>query len=445
MTIQLSDHFDYKRLLRFTVPSIAMMILVSLYSVVDALFVSNYVGETAFSAVNISYPIVYIVGAVGHLVGAGGSAVIGRTLGERKNELASRYFSMLTALAMIWTVVMSILCIVFIEPLMRLSGASDLLIEDCIRYGTIMFLALPFCVLQSAFSKFLMLMERPKIGLLSSVAAGFTNVVLDYVFIAVFDWGVEGAALATAFGFFVGGFFPVVYVLYNKDLNLRFTRFQFRIRPVLETAAFGASATINSLSGTMITILFNIQLMKLVGEAGVAAYGVICYTDYVYIGVFNGFAIGVAPIFSYHYGAGNKTELRNLLKRCLVIVTAASMLCLFLEQLLAAPVTSLFIADSPATAALTVEGFRIFAFTYLFCGFNIFISAFFSALCKGQISFGLSLLRAFILKAGLVMLLPLFWGTDGVWAAVVVSDALTILVSFLMLKRNRKEVETAAA
>lgn len=439
MKIQLSEHFTYQKLLRFTLPSIAMMILVSAYSIVDALFVSNVVGELAFSAVGVASPVVYIIGAIGHLVGSGGSSVIARTLGEGKEKEASRQFTLLIIFAIVVTVVLCVLALIFIEPIMRFAGASELLIKDCIVYGRILLYTLPLCVLQSVFSKFLVVLEKPAMGLWVCIVAGVANVVFDYLFIAVFGWGVAGAAYATAIGYFLGAIIPILYVVFSKESKLRFVKTRFNGNVLLETASIGSSATLNSLSNTLIGMLFNVQLMKIAGEMGVAAYGVMLYSDFVFMGIFNGFTIGVSPTISYQYGAGNKEEMKNLFKKSYVFVLVASVVSVVSSQLLASWISTLFVGDSPATMALAVPGFRKFALMYFFSGISVFTSGFFAALCKGRTSFVISLLRSCILKGGLVVLLPIFIGIDGVWLSVVFADMITAVVSVVLVRRLAKE------
>lgn len=437
MSIQLSDHFSYPKLLRFTLPSIAMMILVSAYNIVDALFVSNCVSELAFSAVGVASPVIYLIGAIGHLVGSGGSSVLSRTLGEGKKEEASKYFTMLVLFAAIVTALLSVLAIVFIEPLMRLAGASDLLIRDCVIYGKILLATLPLCVMQSVFSKFLVVLERPAMGLIVSIAAGLANVVFDYLFIAVFKWGVAGAAYATAIGYFMGGGIPILYVIFHKNLNLKFVRTKVYGRILKQVASIGSSATLNSLSNTLIGMLFNIQLMRLAGENGVAAYGVMLYSDFVFAGIFNGYSIGISPTISYQYGAGNKKELKNLFQRSCVLVAVFSILSVTASQFFASEIAGLFVGKNPEIMKLAVSGFHLFALMYIFSGISIFTSGFFAALCKGKHAFILSLLRSCLLKGGLVLLLPLIWDVNGIWLSVVFADAITAIISIMLLRKNK--------
>ena len=324
MQIKLSDHFTYGRLLRYTLPTIVMIIFTSLYSVVDGLFVSNLVGDLALSAVNIAFPITMIIGAFGFMLGTGGSAIVARTLGEGKPELASRYFTLFIWCVAGLGVVLSIVTIAFIEPIMRFAGASDLLLEDCIAYGRILLAGSAVFMLQSAFQSFFSVAEKPKLGLLLSLAAGATNITFDYVFIALLGMGVTGAAWATVLGYCVGGVIPVVYFLLPRREGLRLGRTNFYGRELLHACINGSSELMSNISASVVGILYNIRLMDLLGEPGVAAHSVMMYVDFVFVAAFLGFSMGSAPIVSYHYGAENYDELKNIFRRSGVIIAATS-------------------------------------------------------------------------------------------------------------------------
>ena len=438
--IQLSDHFTYSKLLRFTVPSIAMMILVCLYNIVDALFVSNLVGEMALAAVNVTLPVIYIMGAIGHLIGAGGSAVLGRTLGEGKRRNANQYLTLFVMCSIAITILLSVICIVFLRPILCIAGASELLMKDCLIYGKILLIAMPFCVLQVVFSKFLVVMEKPEVGLWVSVTAGITNVVLDYLFIAVFQWGVAGAALATAIGYIMGGCIPILYVLFNKTLNLQFAKTRILWKAIGQAIYAGLSAMINSLSSTIVGILLNVQLMAIAGENGVAAYGILMQMDFIFMGIFNGFSNGIAPVISYNHGSHNYLELNKLIKKSILFISLASIFSMGIEQMLATGIARLFVSKSPEIMAITVQGFRIFAFVYLFAGTNVFAAAFFSAISNGKLSFILSMLRAVILKSVFVLVLPVLFELKGIWLSIVLADALPLLLSMILLRKTNKEL-----
>ena len=438
MQIRLSDHFTLGRLLRFTLPSVIMMVVASLYSVVDGLFVSNLVGDLALSAVNIVMPIAMIVGAFGFMLGTGGSAIVARTMGEGDRDLANRYFSLF-----VWCVVglgaaLSLVCVIFMEPIVRLAGASDLLVDDCVTYGRILLAgSVPF-MLQTSFQSFFVAAERPHAGLVFSLAAGGTNMVLDYVFIALLDMGIAGAALATVAGYCVGGLIPLVQFLLPGRQGLRMVPTRFYPRQLLHACANGSSELMSNISASIVGILYNIQLMALMGEKGVAAYSVMMYVDFVFVAAFLGFSVGSAPVVSFHYGAANHQELQNVYRKSMTVVTVTSLAMVVLSEGLCRPLSAAFVGYDPELMALTVSGFRLFALSYLFCGVSIFASSFFTALCNGLISALISFLRSFLLRGGLVFLMPLLLGEDGIWISVVVAEGLGAIVSLSLLALLRR-------
>ena len=437
MSIQLSDHFNSRRLLRFTLPSIVMMIVTSIYSVVDGLFVSNLVGENALSAVNIMFPLSMIVGSFGFMLGTGGSAVVARTLGEGDTRRANQYFSMIITAVVVLGGVLSLLCVVFMEPLARVMGASEALLEDCVAYGRILLAgSVPF-MLQTTFQSFFVVAERPNLGLVFSVAAGVTNMVLDYVFIALLGLGIRGAGYATVLGFVAGGIIPLLLFL-GPGSGLRLTKFRLHGRILLESCFNGSSEMMSNISASLVGILYNVQLMQLIGPAGVAAYSVMLYADFVFAAIFLGFSLGAAPVISFHYGADNRPELRSLFRICFTIVGVMSAVMTVLSEVLSRPLAAIFVGYNPDLLEMTVHGFRLFALCYLCNGFNIFSSAFFTALCNGKLSALISFLRTLLLRGGMVVLLPLLWGLDGIWVAVTVAEILAAVVSAALLVGSRK-------
>lgn len=443
MKIQLSDHFTYKKLLQFTLPSIIMMIVTSFYSVVDGLFVSNLIGDMALSAVNIVWPIAMIIGAFGFMLGTGGSAVVARTLGEGKKRLASHYFSMIVYAVIILGVLLSVLCIAFLEPLIRLAGASEILISDSMIYGRILLAgSVPF-MLQTTFQSFFIVAEKPHMGLGLSLAAGVTNMVLDYVFIRGFEMGIAGAALATVIGYIVGGVLPFFYFLNPKRDGLRLVKTKFCGKVLLHSCANGSSEMMNNIATSIVSVLFNIQLMRIIGEAGVAAFSVMMYVDFIFLGTFFGFSVGSAPVISYHYGAGNNSELKNIFKKSMIIIGSVSIAMLCISQLMARILCQIFVGYNPELMSLTLHGFRLFALNYIISGINVYSSAFFTALCNGKISALLSFMRAFVLRGGMVLLLPLIFGTDGIWLSVAFAEILGAVLSVYFFVTKRKQYHYA--
>ena len=419
MKIKLSDHFTYGRLLRFTLPSVVMMVIASIYSVVDGLFVSNLVGDMALSAVNIIFPVAMIIGAFGFMLGTGGSAIVARTLGEGRRELAQRYFSMIIYAVILLGGVLTVVSVWLTEPIARLAGASDALIRDCVVYGRILLLgSVPF-MLQVCFQSFFVVAERPQLGLAYSIAAG--------------------AAIATVLGYVVGGIIPLFYFATGERSGLRLTRSQLYPRQLLQACSNGSSELMSNISSSVISILYNLQLMRMVGELGVAAYSVMMYVDFVFVAAFLGFSIGSAPIVSYHYGADNQSELKSVFRKSLWVVGVTSAAMVVVSEALSYPLSFAFVGYHPELLEMTVQGFRLFALGYLFCGINIYASSFFTALCNGVVSALLSFLRSLLLRGGMVLLMPLLFGLDGIWSAVIAAEGLGAVaaVSALVLLHKR--------
>lgn len=440
MNIRLSDHFSYGRLLRFVFPSVTMMLFTSVYGVVDGLFVSNYVGTTAFAAINLIMPFLMILGALGFMLGAGGSALVAKSLGEGDRDRALRSFSMLTYVTIGGGILFSGIGIVLLRPISILLGAQGAMIRYCVSYGRIILLALTAFMLQNLFQSFLITAEKPKLGLAVTVAAGVTNMVLDFVFIALFEWGVEGAALATAISQTVGGVIPLFYFFNKKNKSLlHLVRTKPNGKILFKACTNGSSELMVNLSMSIVNMLYNFQLMKFAGENGVAAFGVIMYVAFVFVSIFIGYSIGSAPIVSYHYGANNRSELRNLLKKSLVLMSIFGVVMTSLAQALSFPLSHVFVGYDAELMQLTQRAFMIYSLSYIFTGLNIFSSSFFTALGNGGVSATISFLRTLLFQMGSILLLPLILQLDGIWFAVVVSEllALGISVFFLLLEQNR--------
>ena len=437
--IQLSDHFGYRRLIRFTMPSVLMMIVTSIYGVVDGFFVSNFVGKTPFAAVNFIMPFLMVVGALGFMFGTGGSALIAKTMGEGKKEKAQEIFSLLVYATIISGVVISVLSILLLRPIAVFLGAEGSMLEGCVLYGRIILLALPFLMVQYAFSSFVITAQKPKLGLVVTVIAGVTNMVGDFVFMAVLDWGIVGAALATAIGQAVGGMIPLVYFSRENPSSLRLGKPKWDSKAILRTCTNGSSELMSNLSMSIIGMLYNTQLMKYAGENGVAAYGTIMYVNFIFIAVFIGYATGVAPIISFHYGAANTEEVKGLLKRSTVVVLTVSLGMFLISKFLAKPLAGIFVGYDAVLLEMTVHAFTIYAVSFLFSGIAIFGSAFFTALNDGLTSALISFLRTLLFQGAAVMIMPLIWELDGIWYSVVAAEIMAVLVTaaFLLLKREK--------
>lgn len=443
MKIRLSDHFTTSRLLRFAFPSIIMMVFTSVYSVVDGLFIANCVGSNALSSVNIIFPALMILGAFGFMLGAGGSAEVGRALGEGKPELAKRYFTTLILTILAIGALLSALVFLFIRPISVFLGATDLLIDDCIVYGRILAAGNIFFMLQTAFQTFFVLSEKPKLGLLFTLSSGFTNIIFDFVFVYLFEMGVAGAAVATVMGYAVGGVIPLFYFARKNSSLLCFTKTELYPRMLLASAANGSSEMVSNISSSVVTMLYNWQMLRLLGEGGVASVTVIMYINFIFVAVNIGFAIGAAPIVSYHFGAKNTDELKNVFRKSLRIIGVASLAMFVIAEGLSSFLIDIFLSGDPELAEISLHGLRIASVSFLLAGINIYASSFFTALCDGKVSAIISFLRALVFPAAALLTLPYLLGTDGVWLSVIVSELLAFLVSAAFLFCKRKKYEYA--
>ena len=439
MKIQLSDHFTYKMLLRFVLPSIIMMVFTSIYGVVDGLFVSNFVGKTPFAAVNLVMAFIMIFGGIGFMFGTGGSALVAKTMGEGDKHRANRYFTMMIVVTLICGVIISTVGVIYMEPISIFLGADEEMLADCVLYGRIVLAFNTAFMLQNVFQSFLIAAEKPKLGLWVTVAAGVTNMVLDALFMAVFGWGVAGAAIATGISQVVGGVLPLVYFLRPNSSLLRMTKTTLELRPILQASGNGASELVSNVTASVVGMLYNFQLLRLSGQNGVAAYGVLMYVEFIFAAVFIGYAIGCAPIISYHFGAGNHGELKNLLKKSVLLMGVGGLLMVGAAQALAVPMARLFVGYDDVLCQMTVHAFRISTVAFALVGFNIFNSSFFTALNDGMVSAIISFLRTFVFKLSAVLLLPMIWELDGIWWAGVAAEicAFGVGLAFLLGKRKK--------
>ena len=439
MNIQLSEHFTYRKLLRFTLPSMVMMVFTSIYGVVDGVFVSNFVGSASFAAVNLIMPFLMILGAVGFMLGAGGSALAAFTLGTGDEKRANEIFSLLIYVLIGLGAVFTVGGILFMEPMARFLGADEAMLPVCVQYGRVVLTALVPFMLQNTFQSFLVTAERPHFGLYITIAAGVSNMALDALFIAGFHWGVTGAALATAISQFIGGVIPLVYFALPNKSRLRLCRAGWDGRALARACANGSSEFMTNISMSVVNMLYNWQLMRLMGEDGVAVFGVIMYVNFIFVSIFLGYSMGSAPVVGYHFGAGDREELQGLLRRSLRLVGVMGAVLTALALLLARPLSMIFVSYDAALLAVTVRAFSIYALSFLLVGFNIFSSAFFTALNDGFTSALISFARTLVFEAAAVLVLPLVAGIDGVWAAVIAAETLALILSAACLVRNRKK------
>jgi len=439
MTIQLSDHFTYSRLLKFTLPSILMMVFTSIYGVVDGIFVSNYAGKIPFAAINLIMPYLMAFGTFGFMIGTGGTALISMTMGMGDREKANSYFSLLTYISILGGILLTVISIVFLRPAAIALGAAGEILENCVLYGIIVQLALPAYILQYAFQSFCVAAEKPNLSLVMMVVAGVCNIVLDALFIAVFRWGLVGAAVATTASQIIGAVIPLIYFSRPNDSLLRLGRCRFDGKALLRTCTNGSSELMSNISMNLVSMLYNLQLLRYAGENGIAAYGVIMYVNFVFVAIFIGFVIGSAPIIGFNHGADNRAELKNVFRKSIILLTVFSLAMTGSALLLAGPLSHIFVGYDAVLYDMTRHGFIIYALSFLLCGFNIFGSSLFTALNNGLISAVISFIRTLVCQIAAVLILPLILGLDGIWWSIVVAELVALsLTIFCVFKFRRR-------
>ena len=438
MKIQLSEHFTYKKLIKFTMPTIIMMIFTSLYGVVDGIFVSNIIGSDAFAAINLIWPFIMILGSLGFMIGTGGSALVSKTIGEGNKEKANEYFSMLIYVLIIAGAILTILGMFLMKPISILLGAEGNMINYCVTYGRCILISLIPFLLQNCLQSFFVVAEKPKMGLIISIAVGLTNIIFDTIFIYFLQMGILGAALATAISQTVGGVSSLIYFIRKNDSPLYLTKAKFDGKAIIQASINGSSEMLTNVSLSLVNMLYNSQLMKIVGPNGVVAYGIIMYISFIFISTFIGYSLGSAPIISYHYGAGDKKELRSLLGKSLKLITITSIAMTFFAEIFAEPLASIFVGYDKELLDMTTTAIRIYSLSNLIIGFNIFASAFFTALNNGVVSAIISFLRTLLFQIAMIFILPAIWGLNGIWLAVVVAEILAIIVSGIFVVTNQK-------
>ena len=433
MKVQLSAHFTYRKLFMFVIPSIAMMIFTSIYGVIDGLFVSNFVGDTAFASINFVMPFIMILGGFGFIIGTGGSALVTKEIGKGNRDYANQLFSMLIIFTIISGAIIGFLGFVFLKPILTLLGATSEMMDDCLTYGRIIIILSVAFMLQNVFQSFLAAAEKPQLGLFITIGAGIVNIIFDALFIVVFNMNVAGAALATVLGQLFGGFVPFVYFIRPNKSLLKLTKTKFEFIPLLKTFTNGSSEFINNVSSSILGMVYNFQLLHYYGKNGVSAYGVIMYVQFIFIAVFIGYSIGTSPIIGYNYGAGNKKEINNILKKSLLMTSIGGIILCSLAILLSRTVSTLFVGYNQELTDLSIYAFRLFSLAFIFAGANIFISGFFTALNNGYVSGIVSFLRTLVFQMICIMVLPILIGKEGIWISQVIAEVLSLTVSVILL------------
>ena len=438
--IQLSDHFTYGKLLRFTLPSIVMMVFTSIYSVVDGFFISNFAGKTAFAALNLIWPFLMILGGMGFMIGTGGTALVSRYLGAGQKERARRYFSMLVEFTAVLGLILTAIGLIFMEPIARFLGATEEMIPDCVLYGRIVIAFNVAFMFQNVFQSFLVAAEKPRLGLVATVSAGVTNMVLDALLVGVFRWGLAGAALATGLSQTVGAVIPMVFFLNRENGSaLHFSFTPMEAHPLLQACGNGASELMSNISGSIAAMVYNFQLLKFLGEDGVSAYGVIMYVGFIFVAIFVGYSIGSAPIISFHFGAENREELKNMFRKSYLLMAVWGIAMALAAYLLAGPLAKLFVGYDRQLCELTVHAMRLHCLAFLFTGANIFTSSLFTALNDGTVSAAVSFARSMVLQIATVLLLPGLMGPNGLWLAALATDTCALVIDICVLGGNRKK------
>lgn len=441
MAINLSEHFTYKKLIKFTLPTIIMMIFTSIYGVVDGVFISNFAGNNAFASINLIMPAIMIIGTIGFMMGTGGSAIISKTLGEGDKEKANKQFSLLIYTEIILGIISTIIGILLLKTVAKLLGATDEMMADCLTYGRILLIGMTAFILQNSFQSFMVVAEKPKFGLIISIISGIINMFLDFLLIYVFQLRVAGAAIATVTSQTVGALIPLIYFSRKNDTSLKLGKIKFDLSTIAKTCSNGSSEMVTNLSMSLVNILFNMQLMKLAGANGVSAYGIIMYVGFIFIGTYMGYSVGTAPIIGYHYGSDNKEELKNLLSKSLKLLGVIAVIMTCLAEILAKPLASIFVGYDKELLELTIKAIRLYSLSYLISWFNIFTSSFFTALNNGLVSALISFLRTLLFQVAMVLILPAIFDINGIWLSVTVAEFLAIIVSITCIIKNRKKYE----
>ena len=437
--VHLNEHFTYKKIIKAVIMPIFMMVFTSVYSIVDGFFVSNYVNKTAFAALNLVFPTLMILGSIGFMMGAGGSALVAKSLGEGKKDEANKIFSGVVYATAIMGVTVTLLVVFFVKDISVLLGATEEMLPYCVTYARILVAGITLFMIQNLFQTFFIVAERPGLGFFIIAAAGVTNIILDAVFIIVAKLGLAGAAYATVIGQFVGSVIPVIYFFSKKNPSLSLGKPTFAPHIILKTVTNGSSELLSNIAASIVSIVYNFQLLKFAGENGVSAYGIIMYTSFIFAAVFIGYAIGVAPIVSYNYGAQTHAELKNVLKKSLVLNAVSGAVMTVISASLAKVLASIFVSYDPELLSMTTTAIRIYSVSFIFMGINIFTSSFFTALNNGLISAIVSFSRTLVFQIGAVLLLPLAFGINGIWKAIIVAEGLAFVMDAIFIFVYRKK------
>lgn len=432
-----NKEINMKNMLTFTIPTMVRMVFVSMYSIVDGIVVSNFVGSLGLSAINIVYPVLNVCMALAFMLAAGSNAIMGKKMGEGKVYEANSFMSLTVIVNVAAIIVFTAIFLMWDEKIYMMLGSDEELLPYCMEYGRIIVLGGPVWVMQVLFQSYLVTADKPHMGLWLSVAAGVTNIVLDVIFVGAFRMGMAGAAMASVAGMMIGGLVPLT-VFFNKKSLIHFEKPVWEGREFLKALGNGSSEMVSNLASAVTTTLFNLQMMALIGEKGVAAISAILYLQFIFLAVFFGFVSGISPVVSYNYGAGNKTNIHRTFKISMKIVIIFSLSMFALAEVFTGGLVLVFASKDAVLSELMISGFRIIAVSILFSGLNIFASGFFTALNNGRVSALISILRTFVLEAGALILLPEFMGIDGVWWSLPAAEILSAVIAVVMIVKYRK-------
>lgn len=419
--------FGFFSLLKFALPSVIMMMVMGLYSMVDSMFVSRFVSTNALSAINVVYPVINLLIGLGVMLASGGSAVIAAKMGAGKTDEARRDFSMIVTIGLASSIVIAVAGLIFIRPIVTFLGASELLVDYAVTYLAIILMFAPANMLQMLFQMFFVTAGRPGLGLTFIIGAGLVNAVLDYVFIVPLGMGIAGAALATGIGYLIPAAAGLIF-FFGKKKELYFTKPKFSAAVLGSSCSNGSSEMVSNLSMAVVTLVFNRIMMNLAGEDGVAAVTIVMYAQFLLSSIFMGFSLGVQPVISFHHGAGNRRNLKGIYRHCIVFIAIAAVSVFAVAMTLGPTLTTIFTPKDTNVWTLAVRGFMILPFCFLLEGFSIYASAAFTALGDGKTSALISFLRTFLFILTGLLTLPLAFGIDGVWLAVPVAELCSVLV-----------------
>ncbi len=439
MNTTISQKFTLTSLLKFALPTTIMMVVLSIYTLVDGVFVSNFVGELAFSAINIIFPFISLIFALGIMAATGGNALVANNLGQGDDEKARENFTLIVIFATGLGLLLMMVGIVFNKEIARLLGATPLIEEYARDYLSTLAPFIPLAIWMGFSQILFVTIGKPTLGLIATLVGGITNIIFDYLFIVVMNMGIKGAALGTGLGYSLPGLFFIYYFLFHRKNSLYFVKPRWRARVLLKTFTNGSSEFVANLATSITTFMFNLIILDLAGEQGVAAIGIILYAQFLLMSAFLGYAQGVAPIFSYAYGARDHLQLKKVFSISIRVIILFSLAIASFSYFASSSIVGIFVERQSQVFSLAKNGFSVFSLSFLFMGVNIFSSSLFTAFSNGKISASISFLRTLVFILGYLLFLPRFLGLPGVWLAIPLAEFTTMFFSISYLTIQRKK------